>query len=509
MLRRLSETTAMQAGTSTRIPRDRDSVKVSKRRLTAIVIGLAVLGHLFVGCGPSTQTGDLAVDRRPPNIVFFVIDTLRADRLGAYGYEEMPTSPRIDGLARQGILFGQAYAPAPWTLPSVASMFSGAFLCEHGVITDRSRLSEEYETLAEHLKASGYRTLGLTGNPYVGADFGLAQGFDELTFSRRNDAAKVAPLLDRTGDGPFFLYIHNMEPHGGERYLGPQQSGFPDVAEPLREQLLEIFRDYRRLTRVDFRANTPLGTTDNTNEQIARMAELDAEFDVNSSLYDAAVRLADERVGSVIDLLVERGVWDDTLFVLLSDHGEELADHGGWQHDQSVYEELVHVPLVVKVPGGARAGDRVEEPFSLVDVAPLIYDLAGLPAGSSSVGSADRLAVVNGSGDVRTPMIPAVRINRKKYFRPWKDSRGDVNVVVRDGRWKAIWNAELGTVELYDLVDDPGETTDLAARQPDLSDKLLTAAAAWLETCGAGGLAENTGLSDDTTQRLRALGYVE
>jgi arylsulfatase A-like enzyme len=477
---------------------------------TTLAVVLSALALALVGCGSPVEEPTPPVVTDPPNIVVFLIDTLRADRLGLYGYDTLPTSPRMDGLAEQSVVFDHAYAPAPWTLPSVASIFTSTHICEHGVIHDRNRLHESFETLAERLGDSGYRTLGLTGNPYVGADFGTDQGFDMLEFSRRNDAGKVRPVLDGEGTDPYFLYVHNMEPHGAERYGGAPQEGFPEVDAGLRDRQLEVFRAYRRLTRVDFASGRrELGSTDNTDEQIELMNELDAHLEANQALYDAAVRLADERVGSVVDLLVERGEWDNTLFVVVSDHGEELADHGGWQHDQSVYEELVWVPLLVKLPEGAHAGQRVERPVSLVDLAPTILELAGVSPGLSSARGASLAPLITDGKGPATPEVLALRINRKKYFRPWKESRGDVNVVVRSGNFKGIWNAEPDAVELYDLAADPWELEDLAAERSELAETLRGVAQEWLAACGAGAVSESTGHSDETRDRLRALGYVE
>jgi arylsulfatase A-like enzyme len=415
----------------------------------------------------------------------------------------------MDEVAGESVVFDSAYAPAPWTLPSVASIFTSTHICEHGVIHDRNRLHGSFETLTERLRDAGYRTLGLTGNPYVGADFGTDQGFDVLEFSRRNDADKVLPVLPAAGSGPFFLYVHNMEPHGGERYKGEAQEGFPKVPTELRERQLEVFRAYRKLTRVDFAAGREPGSTDNTDEQIELMGELEAHLDDNHALYDAAVHLADARLGSVVDLLIDRGEWENTLFVVLSDHGEELSDHGGWQHDQSVYQELVWVPLLVKLPGAASAGRRVDRPVSLVDLAPTILELAGVSPGLAGGSGSSLVPLMNAADDSDDAEVLALRINRKKYFRPWKEGRGDVNVVVRRGELKAIWNAELDTVELYDLGADPTESNDLATDLPELAAELRMVAGDWLEACGGDVGSESTDLSDDTRERLRALGYVE
>ena len=243
------------------------------------------------------------------------------------------------------------------------------------------------------------------------------------------------------------------------------------------------------------------------------MAGLVALREDYSELYDASVRLADARLGSVIAALKERGEWDNTLFVLLADHGEELGEHGGWSHDQSVYEELLHVPLVVRFPGGRYGGQRVSEVVSLVDVMPTVLAALERPALAVGTRGRDLMPVVRGeawaSGEF---FVPAVRWNLMSTYARWQRERGDMNVVVRSGAWKGIWNADLDTFELYDLDTDPGELVNVAERQPERVAAMREHVTARYADCGAAAdeQAGSAGkLGEEALRNLRALGYVE
>lgn len=455
-----------------------------------------------------------APQAEPPNIVVFLVDTLRADRLGIYGYDRRPTSAKLDHFAAESVVFDNAYATSPWTLPTVASMATSGFSCAHGVVDDRRKLPAGMATMAEHLAEHGYLTMGLYGNAYAGPSFGLDRGFEHYTYSRRNNAEKVEPLLDlaATDGRPFLLYIHNMEPHGGERFQGEQPASFdPAVPKEFRETLLARFDAYRKLTRRDFARSQPLGTTDNTTEQQAELDYMDRHFEAHDVLYDGAIRLGDRRFGSVIDLLRTRGLLDNTVVVFLSDHGEELGEHGGWQHDQSVYEELIHIPLVIRLPAAANAGRRVDSIVTLVDVAPTLLALAGVPDPGTAHQGRDLGALMAGEAgsEEEGPIVVAVRDNKKKYFAPWKIERGDLNIALREDALKAIVNVEVGTVELYDLETDPGETDDLADRRPGEAARFADFAATWLARCGTGAEGATSDLDEATLDRLRALGYVD
>jgi len=490
--------------------------------VSALFVALAMTAWIGVYTIPYRQAAERARNGkgtplpggRQPNVVVFLIDTLRADRLGVYGYDK-PTSPRIDALARQSTVFTHCYAAAPWTLPSVVSLMTSQFSCEHGVVIDGQAVSTSTKTVAERMKQAGYQTASFYANPYAGPISGLDRGFDHCAFHRFADGEVLDAWLDTAGDEPFFLYIHNIEPHDG--FLAPQRlvAEFGSVPQARMDAIGKMLQKYRQLTRADFAAGRPVGTTDNTDEQTQLMRQLAGHLDEINVMYDAAVRLADERVGSVIDALKRRGVWDDTIFIVTADHGQEFYEHGGWQHDQSEYEELVHVPLIVRQPPGTAHVDKLDAIVSLVDVAPTLTGALGLESPPTWRGRSWYAALRPGAPPVPddNPVIPSIRINRKKYYRPYKESRGDTNIVARLGSWKGIHDVEIDKYELYDLAADPGEQHDVAADHPDLVAQLRAASGPWLRACvaaGAGQSGESAGkMNDVVRERLRSLGYID
>ena len=464
------------------------------------------LSLVVIGCRPEPER---------LNVVLFVVDTLRADRLGVYGYGGS-TSPNIDALAATGVVFEQAEAPAPWTLPSVPSLLLSQLPCEHGLLDEGDRLAEGAEPLAVVLKQSGYRTASFFCNPFAGPLVGLDAGYDTcLLVKGAVDRDTVSGFLDAPGAGraPFFLYAHNVEPHNPDTAKPRFIRRFGDVSSETVAEVEADYREYRGLTRVDGEAGRPLGSTDNTTAQqrvLSRLLELKPQIDV---LYDATVLEADERIGSVIEALRARGLWENTLFIVTSDHGEELGERGGWQHDQSVYEELLHVPLVVRFPEDQFAGTRVSAPVGLIDVAPTLLEVLGVEAPAAYRGRS-LLPLLSGKREPgREPRFLSFRHNVRKYYRPYKETRGDVNVVVRRGTVKAIWNAEVDTVELYDLARDRGETTNLAGEHPDAAAGLRDFARRALARCvqsGAGrGPASTEQMDEETRRRLESLGYLD
>ena len=448
-------------------------------------------------------------------MVIFLIDALRADRLGVYGYQRRPTSPCIDALAREAVVFDHAAAPAPWTLPSVASLLTATFPCEHNLLHDRHQLAPHFTTLPGYLKPLGYTTISLYANPFVSRKFGLGRDFDATinTVKRQTDGPTLAAALARHRRTPYFIYIHNTEPHNPYDYAPAQLEGFAQVPEADREWFAHKHREFRRLTRADFENNQQLGSSDNSARIRRLLARFDAKRDEYSELYDAAVRAADQRVDSVIDELKARGLWEQTLFILVSDHGEEFGEHGGWLHDQSVYEELVRVPLIMRFPRGQYGGQRIATPVSLVDIAPTILDYLGSGEVLGELGGVSLLPLVRGeqsqADDFR---VLGMRMNRKKYYRPWKIARGDDNIVVRRGPWKGIWNRELDTLELYNLAADPDEQRNLSGAERELTLAMQVFAQLWFRQHARAELTppEREGeLDADTLRDLRALGYID
>jgi choline-sulfatase len=296
---------------------------------------------------------------RPPNVVIYLVDTLRADHLGVYGYDK-PTSPRIDAFARDAVVFEDAQAQASWTRPAVASIFTGLEPDRHDVQTRDDSISPESVTLAELLSASGYRTVGVVTNGNAGETFGFAQGFDRFVRAVQDDreADRVNVLAFRELEEieePFFLWVHTIDPHA--------------PYEP-REEWRERFyfdsgseKDLGDMEQLKaFRRGDP-ATAEERREVI--------------SLYDAEIAFNDEYFGQLLDRLEELGFYDDAMIAFVSDHGEEFWEHDNWGHGHTLYEENLNVPLLVKLPGRT-GGGRVAETVQQTDLFATALDVAGV-----------------------------------------------------------------------------------------------------------------------------------
>ena len=475
--------------------------------ISFLVAGSTLLAWLFVW-QPRVHRGNIPV-------IIYVVDTLRADRLGVYGYPRT-TTPNLDAVAAQSVVFDQAYSPAPWTLPSVASLITSTFSCEHGLTRGKKKLNPSVPTLAEKLSDVGFITAGFYNNLLVGSMAALDRGYQEFVFKSWSDdqrAGDVEKFLDRAGDDPFYLYLHTMETHAIESVPSKIIREFGHVSVDDRQKYGENYQLYRELRYADYAANQPVGSTDNSTRQDATRAELDDMLESINVLYDSAVREADSNLGDVVQILRDRGVWNKAIFIFVSDHGEEFGEHGGWFHDQTVYEELTRVPLIIHFPDDEFGGTRSDDIFSLVDVMPTIFDYLDRSAQCATCRGRSALPLLKGLAAVETqaPTVPSLRINEQSYYKAWKEQRGDVNVVVRQGHWKGIWNAEPDTLELYNLELDPDEKFDRSDTELEVTGQLRDYADSWLAECQSRLKApkelEADELDPETTEKLRALGY--
>ena len=334
--------------------------------------GLALSGPALVSQtapAPSQAPESPAIvhaDQKRPNVLIYLIDKLRRDRLGAYGYS-LNTSPHLDALADDGVLFTNSIAQSSWTRASVASIFTGVHPRSHGVNGRTNELSSEALTMAAILSASGYQTAGFVTNGNVSPNFGFDHGFETYVHLRERRTTEVHVLSDtlneqafawlesRDTERPFFLYLHAVDPHDPytprspfrEQYIQTRQ--YPDLVAP--RQLFE-----RRLT---------------DHEAAAINSELGA-------LYDAEVAFTDHHFGQLVAWLKNNGLYDSTAILAVSDHGEEFFEHGGWGHGSTLYQEQLAVPLIVKFPGQVGAGQRVDALAQHVDLLPTILDLLGI-----------------------------------------------------------------------------------------------------------------------------------
>jgi arylsulfatase A-like enzyme len=423
---------------------------------------------------------DLDAYGRAKGIVLVSIDTLRRDHVGAYGYRA-PTTPRLDALAREGMIADDAVSVSSWTLPSHLSMLTSVDPAVHGGTDLRHGFGERVPTLPALLRSAGYATQAVTSHLYVSGVYGLDQGFDRLDFHQDRRATDVAnraiDLVDRFGDRPFFLFLHFYDPHW---HYDPPEAVRALFAKPYAGAITGHWRD--------FSARTPA--------QVSR-----ADLDHLLALYDAEIRYTDDEVGRLLDHLAARGALRNTLVLVTSDHGEEFLEHGSWEHQKTLYEEVIRVPLIAHGPGVAAR--RETAPVSLLDVAPTILAWAGLTPPLSFQGRS-LLAPLPGSGD------------REAYGETDHTVDGSHKLFLRAGasRWKAILSLDAsgGSVrgeEWYDLAADPSEKA--SARPPAAAADAIRARALARWKAGRGSSAPASKavcLTAEQKERLRALGYV-
>ena len=419
------------------------------------------------------------------------IDALRADHLGVYGYPR-PTSPHIDAFARESIVVEEAIAQAPYTKASIASLMTGLYPTAHKTFTTAANivdtmdgtvdgvrgatdvLPESVTTLAEALKARGYETIALTTNPFLIRDFGFAQGFDRFEFISADGFAAAADVLAHTlhviegQEEPLFVWVHLMEPHSPYSPAVPFERELPLLSPPRPIPPPFAIPDYL----------APGGSRD------ARYYE---------TLYDREIRNVDAAFGSFVDALREKPAWPGTVLVLTSDHGEEFFEHGGLEHNRTLYDELVRVPLIMRVPGlGSR---RVSSQAQLIDLMPTIVAMAGGGAVPGIHGH-DLRPVLHGEVSLEEPAY--TEIVGHQY-------------AVRTREWKFVAGPGQER-ELYALTRDPAEHHNLAPihpRQVAAMEHVLERMVASAIKAGERFTGARAPVDPATRRRLEALGYLQ
>jgi arylsulfatase A-like enzyme len=468
--------------------------------------------------------------REPANVLLISFDTLRADRLNCYGYRRRVTTPNMDALARDGILVETTIAASPWTTPSHLSLLTSLLPHRHGVVASFAdlhrgfagegtvpRLADERLTLAEALLSHGYRTAAFTGGATMDPRLGFDQGFERYETSMTKLSGKrMQPLfawLEAPRAQPFLLFWHNFEVHAP--YLAADFLG--DVLPRARAKRLA-------LALAAFERSSSGGDVTENALQGEVVLQKQGEYtrEVCDALYDGGVLSADRWLGKVVAFLRARGLYDRTLIVLTSDHGEQLGERGGAfynMHGRSLFDEMVHVPLILKLPGQAHAGVHLGGVTSSIDVMPTILDLVGAtPAKNEMQGHSLRLGW-EASGTPRPP--------RALFALSEALSRGPEQKSIRTAQHKLILTVRRPETrqngrgylppgaakrELYDLAHDPHELSDaLAVSSPDTATRERARAlerALRLLHAGRASRASETQLDDGAVERLRALGYV-
>ncbi len=405
-----------------------------------------------------------------PNVLLISLDTLRADHLSLYGYPRA-TSPELDAWAgRNAVVFDNVIAAAGSTLPSHTSMLTGLDVLHHGAIGS-SPAGEALETLAERFRAQGYTTRAWTGGAFLDPRFGLAQGFEVFRFWPRGEVEASQEIEDGFGrarrwmsenlEEPFFLFLHTYEIHGPYRAREPWWSRFRGAGEATRSW--SKARIWPRSRAAEATVDAPLRPGEDpfraAGLPVVQFGRLErplaaAELPGATDFYDSGIAKADLELGRLLADLDRLGLTERTIVVITADHGESLGEHGLWSHGY-LFEDNLRVPLVIAIPGRREAGLRVSSPVGLVDLAPTLLELAGLPV----LGAIDGRSLVSWveTGKADDP-------ERTYLSYAWDTKQG---VALRRGWHKLVMRDSLlasrAQPELFDLRADPGENHNLAA----------------------------------------------
>lgn len=465
-------------------------------------IRLLVLGLALVALAVTIRTAR-PVAPAGPNVLLIVVDTLRADHLGAYGYDR-PTSPHLDALASRGARFARAYAPSSWTGASVASILTGLYPRVHGMERHTSDLGARWPRLPAAFQDAGYATGAISANPaFVTPEVGFGGGFESFDLlhgapanpgdvgdhiwanpdmtalvhvaaaNKVTDAALA--WIRRHHNESYFLYLHYFDPHAG--YYPPPE--------------------YARKLGVD--PTSPLAGRQQRTVMFAGRPPADpATLATLIGLYDGEIAFTDAEIGRLLTEVAPL-ITRPTIVVVTADHGEEFGEHGGLQHGKTLFEEQIRVPLVIaRLGGDEAAAEVIETPFSLCDLWPLLAGMTGVPTrpGSAALALAD-LAGTPASSPVFADLATVGRLHR------WATVAEHQKLIVTRER----------TSLLFDLQRDPREQVNRASAEPAhvrrLRRALMRQRASWVAERRGATPAPAVSWSQERLERLRALGYAE
>jgi len=418
-----------------------------------------------------------------PNVILIVVDTLRADHLSCYGYNRN-TTPVIDELSEQSVLFRNAISSAPWTTPSVVTTFTSQYPAAVGIEAEPIVLGNEFLTLAEILKGGNYDTQGIVSHILVSSTLGFDQGFNsydeenargEDHISSPSITEKAISYIERRGNDKFFLFLHYFDPHHSY-ILHEDYDYYPDYDGAL----------YSGQNVEELRKKAP------------DMAADDIEF--VKALYDSEIAFTDGYIGVLFNKLKDLGLYDDTLIVVTADHGEEFLERGDYWigHARKLYQEQIHVPLIIK-PAGERRQEIMEEYVSLMDLMPTIVDSADLTIPASYQHEGETLRM----DDERQPRDSVIVSDTKSF--------SDLRSLILNG-WKLIYDAETDSRALYDLRKDPAESGNVAMENREFLTEMEAILRDWNDHVNSGKSQTDARLpkfTEEQLERLRGLGYAQ
>ncbi len=432
-----------------------------------------------------------------PHVILISLDTLRLDHLDASGHQRL-TTPHLNRLLEESLFFTNAHAPSHWTMPSHMSVFTSLPPDIHQVfqIDGTARLAEGIPTLAGQLRKAGYLTAGFASCGFIKGDLGFDRGFDRY-FLRYNNARRQNRLIRdwawSNRDRDQFIFLHYFDAHSDHLklpYTAPH--GFEDLWSDLESE--EIFGGCSPDGELCASSYLTHLNTDNVQLKLAERQAIGV-------MYDRGIRQLDYSLAKLVAWLKAQGLWDSSLVVLFSDHGEEFQEHGKMLHQQ-LYNELIAVPLIIKLPGGNHGGRRIDTPVEAIDVAPTILSLLELPVPEIMQGRS--LAPLIGEG-AATP-------DKDPLIFSWARNSSSIT----QGEWKLVTGTFGGREALFNLSTDPGERHNLIRRENHIARQLHQLLKeqrhrnrAIADRMSASGPAPTDGFSDEERKKLELLGYVE
>jgi arylsulfatase A-like enzyme len=467
------------------------------RRLVTPLLAIVATAAFPVRSGAAPAAEDPALTRahpaprERPNVILIVVDTLRVDHLGSYGYER-PTSPNLDRFAESAVRYERAFSQAPWTTPSVGSLLTSRFPTELGTITLRQELPDRALLVSEVLQQNGYATGAVVSHTLCGSFVNFDQGFDVFDDEEgQNFRGERLPtsvgVTDRAlafataqGRKPYFLWAHYFDPHWD--YLAHPEFEFssPPVPSP------SVPSQPSSVPPI-----IPTGKWKELLEMLPRLGP--AEIAAVRDLYDSEIAFTDHQVGRLLEGLAALGQLEGAVIVITADHGEEFLDHGGIGHTRTLYDELIHVPLFVRYPDGRRGA--AADPVALLDIFPTILDVAGIPRPGGLRGR----SLVGGDAGTRAGRLVFAETSRGERLRS-----------VRSATYKLVHQDGTGREQLFDLLSDPGEQVDVLVRRPGITAYLRRVLDRWHRGAESRAFTTKKARIDaEQRQRLEALGYVE
>jgi choline-sulfatase len=433
-------------------------------------------------------------EKQAKNVVVVLIDTLRARSLKAFNPQARPKTPVLDKIAQEGAVLDATQAPENWTKPSTASLLTGLYPATHGAKTDAAAVPKGATLLSEALKEAGFTTGSFIANGYVSDKFGFNQGWDKYTNyireKKSTDAENVfkeaGDWVEKHKDERFFAYVHTIDPH---------------VPYDPPEEFLNLYKKGEYAGQVAPRK---------TPEQLAEAKKVPPKITFSAAdkqylkdLYDGEVSYHDHYLGLFIERLQKLGLYDDTIFVVTADHGEEFDEHGSWGHGHSVYQELLWIPYIVRFPGVVPAGKRISEATSSMTIFPTVLEAAGVPL-PSVLEERSVLSWLRGGAP---PSMPVA-------FSDFLDDRR----VIRAGRWKLILRGTNAT--MFDLGSDPTEQKELERGKHPIAARYTTILLGqflgardrrnWQRATQGQGVKlekENAAIDETLREQLKAIGY--